>query len=106
MADGASITSFAAEIGVSRATINVWMEAHPEFLEAVTRAKAKAQAWWEKAARNLAVTGQGNATICVFSLKNLGSDDFKDKSEQEVNIKGDLAEVLAARRAKVAKLNG
>ena len=31
MAEGASLTSFAAEIGVSRATINVWMDEHPEF---------------------------------------------------------------------------
>ena len=83
MADGASITSFAAEIGVSRATINVWMAEHPEFLEAVTIAKAKAQAWWEKTARTLASTGTGNATMCVFSLKNLGADDFKDKREVE-----------------------
>jgi len=84
MADGASITSFAAEIGVSRATINVWMAEYPEFLEAVTIAKAKAQAWWEKTSRNLATTGTGNATICVFSLKNLGADDFKDKRETEL----------------------
>jgi hypothetical protein len=41
MADGASLTSFAAEIGVSRATINVWMDAEPEFLEAVKKGKSE-----------------------------------------------------------------
>lgn len=33
MTDGASLTSFAAEIGVARSTINEWMEAQPDFAD-------------------------------------------------------------------------
>lgn len=29
------------------ATLHNWMAAHPEFLDAMTRAKAWAQRWWE-----------------------------------------------------------
>ena len=83
MSEGASLLSFAAEINVARSTINEWAEVHPEFSEAVSRGKAKCAAWWEAAARNLALTGAGNATMCVFGLKNMGSDEWRDKQEVE-----------------------
>lgn len=83
MQDGASMLSFAAEINVSRATLNVWAEQHPEFLEAVNVAKAKCAAWWEKVARTNAVTGDGNATLVVFGLKNMGRDEWHEKMHTE-----------------------
>lgn len=81
MADGASVSSFAAEIDVARSTINEWADVHPEFSEALSRAKAKCAAWWERVGRNLAVTGDGNATMVVFGLKNMGADDWKERKE-------------------------
>lgn len=81
MSQGASLTSFAAEVGVSRATINVWMQAHPEFLEAANAGKAKCAQWWERVARNNAESGQGNATLTVFGLKNMGAEDWADKQQ-------------------------
>lgn len=83
MVDGASLTSFAAEIDVARSTINEWMENYPEFSEATKRAKAKCAAWWEKQNRALATGGSGNATSCIFGLKNMASDDWRDKVETE-----------------------
>lgn len=85
MSDGASLTSFAAEIGVARSTINVWMEEHPEFSEAVKIGKAKCAAWWEKANRQIAMQGggPGAVTACIFGLKNMAADDWRDKQEHE-----------------------
>ena len=87
MREGASLTSFAAEIGIGRSTINVWMDEHPEFLEAVIRGKAVCAAWWEKVARSNAVTGEGNATLTVFGLKNMARDDWADRSAVELTGK-------------------
>jgi len=81
MSEGASLTSFAASIDVSRATINVWMEEHKEFLEAAMTAKSKCAAWWESVGRKNAVEGGGNATLVVFGLKNMAADDWRDKRE-------------------------
>lgn len=83
MADGSSITSFAAAIGVSRATINVWADAHPEFLDALGTAKAKCAAWWETCGRKIAMEGggPGASTMVIFGLKNMGADDWRDKQE-------------------------
>lgn len=79
MADGASVSSFAAEIDVARSTINKWAEDHEEFSEALSRAKAKCAAWWEKVGRQLASTGEGNASMVIFGLKNMGKDDWQEK---------------------------
>ena len=83
MADGASVQSFAAEIDVARSTINKWAEDHPAFSEALSRGKAKCAAWWEKTGRKLAATGEGNASMVIFGLKNMGDGDWHDKSQVE-----------------------
>lgn len=81
MSEGASITSFAAEIGVARSTIDEWAINYPEFSGAVKIGKAKCAAWWEKLGRSNAITGDGNATLVIFGLKNMAPDDFRDKQE-------------------------
>ncbi len=83
MSEGASLLSFAAEIDVDRSTLTEWAKVHPEFSAAVTRGKAKCAAWWERVGRNLAITGEGNATLVVFGLKNMGADEWKDKQALE-----------------------
>lgn len=86
MSEGASLTSFAAEIGVSRGTIRNWSEEHPEFLVAVEKGKAKCAAWWEKLSRQGAsgTNKDINPTLCIFGLKNMAADDWKDKREVEI----------------------
>lgn len=83
MTEGASVASFAAEIDVARSTINLWADAHPEFMEALMRGKAKCAAWWERVGRNLAVTGDGNAPMVIFGLRNMAQDDWKDRREMD-----------------------
>lgn len=87
MAEGASIASFAGEIGVARSSINEWMEVHPEFSEAVKVAKAKCAAWWEKHLRTIAMAGggPGAATACIFGLKNMAAEDWREKTSQEIS---------------------
>src|SRR5690554_5877361 len=81
MAEGASMTSFAAEIDVARSTLNEWADEYPDFSEAVKKGKAKCAAWWERVGRKNAITGDGNATLVIFGLKNMGAEDWRDKQE-------------------------
>lgn len=81
--DGASLTSFAAEIDVARSTIGEWMTEHPEFSAACARAKAKCAAWWEKTNRTLASTGMGNQGACKLGLTNMAAEDWREKIETE-----------------------
>src|SRR5690625_5270401 len=89
MADGASLTSFAADIDVGRQTIARWINEHEEFRYAVTRGKAKCAAWWEKVARANAVTGDGNATLTVFGLTNMAADDWKKTEHVDHTTQGE-----------------
>ena len=81
-ADGASLTSFAASIDVCRDTITEWTNAHEEFSLAVKRAKAKCASWWEQNARQGAtgVNKDVNPTLCIFGLKNMAADDWREKT--------------------------
>lgn len=96
MGQGYSLTAFAGSIDVSRATIDNWMKAHPEFLEAVSRSKAKRLMHWEGQALKVSEKGggPGTATVIVFGLKNMGGDEWSDASKVEhsggvtVNITG------------------
>lgn len=92
---GASLTSFAANINVSRATLNVWMEQHPEFLEAVGIAKAKCAAWWELQGRKIAENGggPGSSTLAIFGMKNMASEDWREKQEVEHSGGIDITEI-------------
>jgi hypothetical protein len=84
MTDGASLTSFAADIGVARSTINQWIGDYPEFSEAVTIAKAKCLAWWERVNRQNAESGRGNPTSCIFGLTNMSADgEWRNKQQVE-----------------------
>jgi hypothetical protein len=83
--DGYSLTAFAGSIGVCRATVFNWMEDHPEFLDSVKRGQAAATLWWEKANRTLAIENKGNATACIFGLKNRATEDWRDVKATEIS---------------------
>ena len=116
MRDGASILSFAAEIGVGRSTIQEWEKEHPAFSVAVTRGKAVCAAWWEKQGRKLAQDGGGNgqSTMVIFGLKNMGRDEWSESikhvggdpasGDQPVRVAVDVSGMSAATLAELAGL--
>lgn len=83
LSGGASIASFAASIGVARSTVHQWAEDYPEFSDALKVAKARCAAWWEARLRAIAIEGgaPGAATAVIFGLKNMASDDWREKQE-------------------------
>jgi hypothetical protein len=87
LADGFSIAALAGELSVARSSVYKWIDEHPEFSDAVKIGQAKATLWWERANRTLAITGQGNATACVFGLKNRSPEDWRDVKATEVTGK-------------------
>jgi hypothetical protein len=84
MSQGKSIAAFAAEIGVARSTIQEWEKQYPTFSVALKAGKAKCAAWWEERLRTIATNPQsGNVTAAIFGLKNMASEDWRDKQELE-----------------------
>ena len=84
LAEGYSIAAFAGRIGVSRSTVYKWAEDHEDFSDALKIGQAMSALWWEDKARHLAMTGEGNASMLIFGLKNRVADEWRDKREVEV----------------------
>lgn len=81
MKDGYSVTAFAGHIGVARSTVFKWAEENQEFSDALKTAQAKAAYWWEQSLRQVATTGQGNASAAIFGVKNRSGEEWRDKQE-------------------------
>lgn len=81
MRAGFSKMAAAGEIGVCYDTLTAWMDAHPEFLQAVKRGQA---ARTMKLERDLmdAETGP-KVTSRIFALKNAAPDEWRDKQTTE-----------------------
>lgn len=81
MTGGYSLTAAAGKIGVSRQTVYRWADENPAFRDTLNTARAAAAAWWEDQARKTATTGEGNASVVIFALKNRVADEWRDKQE-------------------------
>lgn len=82
---GKSIAWMAAELDVSRQSIYEWAKEHPEFSDAITRAKEHAQRWWEDFGQvNMlmpAGAGTFNGSVWSRSMAARFPDDWREKSE-------------------------
>ena len=78
---GWSRAQMAAEMDVSFVTMRAWEEAHPEFLKATTRARVKAQAYWERRAHDGMENRDFNASLWSKSMAARFPDDYSDRQK-------------------------
>lgn len=77
----------AFECGVCRQTIENWCAAHPEFLDAITRAELASQVWWERAGREGMVADKFNASVWAKSISARFPHDWREVKTQELTGK-------------------
>lgn len=87
LGEGFTLTSFAGIVGASRQTVYDWADAHPEFLDAIKKGRAKGQHLWEQRLSKQAMDGAGNTAAIIFAMKNLYQDDWADKIVNELTGK-------------------
>ena len=109
-AQGFSLGGVAGQIGITRSTINKWIDAHPEFSEACSRAAAGRLWFWESVSIHVGLTGgsgsQGqmaifqllNAARCIDNVKAV---DYIDRKEIEHSGNISLAGVVERMFAKL-----
>jgi hypothetical protein len=84
--DGKSKAWMAAELDVTRQTLENWEKAHPEFLDAITRAMLKSQQWWEdKGQTGITLQGFG-ASVWSRSMAARFPDDWREKTETKQTV--------------------
>jgi hypothetical protein len=90
---GLSLTAFAGEIGVDRATIDNWRKEYPEFFLACNKAQAKRTAFLEGGMLRDDATGP-MVTARRFALVNADPDHWREKQEHTHGVTDALAELL------------
>lgn len=81
---GASVIEMAYELGVGRTTVERdWPAAHPEFSQAMERARIASQVWWEKKGRDGMERPGFNAAIWSRSMAARFPADWRERQEHE-----------------------
>jgi hypothetical protein len=80
---GKSRAWIASEIGVTRQTLHNWEADHPEFLDAMTRARDLAQRWWEDAGQDGLADKAFNGPVYAKSMAARFPEDWRDNSKIE-----------------------
>lgn len=97
MAEGLSFESFGGvdTVDVCKSTLYVWLEKHPEFMDAKQRAISKCRLWWERTGLDglwntserdgpqSSSSKSFNTGVWVFNMKNRFKDEWKEKHEIE-----------------------
>jgi transposase-like protein len=82
---GKSLAWMAAQFDVNKDTIHEWIKVHPEFSDAMARARVHSQAWWEDFGQDNTMLPPGagtfNAAAWGKSISARFSDDWREKSE-------------------------
>ena len=87
MSRGHAIVEFAAHINVCRDTIHEWSKSHPDFFDALRKAKAKCEAWWvNKSMENL---DNPRFKDAMWKFHMAARFRWSDKQELELSTKKD-----------------
>lgn len=95
--DGKSRTWIATEINVHRDTLYEWERQHPEFSDAMARAKQFEQRYYEDAGQAGMYSKEFNSSVWSRSMAARFPSDWREKTETDTTLKagGDLAALLA-----------
>ena len=70
MAEGASITEVAAEIGVWKSTVYEWIDKHQDFSDSIKKGVDPSEAWWERKGRKNLENKDFSYTGWYMNMKN------------------------------------
>jgi hypothetical protein len=97
--EGKSKAQMAADLDISRDTLDQWIKIHPEFSDAIARARDAAMAWWEEQGAKGMWAGKGfNAQAWSRSMAARFPDDYREKTDLNVNANVNVATAIVAAR--------
>jgi hypothetical protein len=67
---GASIEELSLVFDAGYSTIYLWMDEHPEFMEAVKKGREYSKAWWMRRGRTDLENDKFSATLWYMNMKN------------------------------------
>ena len=92
---GGWLCEMAEACGVHRDTLENWAGANPDFFEALTRAKQKAQAWFERRGREGLTEDKFNAPLWQKQMSARHREEYTERKDVNNNITADGALITA-----------
>ena len=86
LGEGYSLTAFAGSIGFARDTVYGWIQTHPEFSDAVAKARAQRTLYWEKRLQN----SDKDTRAVTWALRNSCSEEWSNDPEVAVTVHNDV----------------
>lgn len=86
---GGWLSEMAEACDVHRSTMDEWAVNHPEFSEALNRAKQKAQQWYEEQGRMGLTAERFNANLWVKTMQARHRDEYTER--KDINHSGGVA---------------
>jgi len=81
--EGGWLSEMAEACDVCRSTMDNWAAEHPEFLEALTRAKQKAQVWFERTGRTGLFADRFNAALWSKQMAARHPGEYSERQKLE-----------------------
>lgn len=78
---GGWLCEMAEACDVHRNTFDFWIKEHPEFLEALTRAKQKAQAWFERTGREAMFAEKFNSSLWQKQMSARHPQEYTERRD-------------------------
>lgn len=79
--EGKSLAQMCAHFDIARSTIDNWADLNPEFSEALSRARAHAQAWWEDKGMAGLTADKFNSAVWTKSMQARFREDYTERQE-------------------------
>jgi hypothetical protein len=83
--EGKSYTQIAARLDVAKSTLYLWMERHPDFSDAMTRARDLAQSWFEDKGQDGLIMSGFNASLWAKQVSARFPDDYTERQKRELS---------------------
>lgn len=83
--EGMSLTEIASELDVARSSLYEWEKVHPDFSDALARARQECQAWWERKGRSGLDAPGFNASLWGKNVSCRFPRDWTEKTKAEIS---------------------
>lgn len=80
---GKSVAQIAAALDVAKQTIYDWQDKHPEFLDAMRKARDLSQSWWEDQGQNGLEKSGFQSSLWAKQVSCRFPDDYRETTRSE-----------------------
>lgn len=87
---GASQKMIWSDLGISKATADIWKKKYPDFAEALDLALVHAQAYWERELLANVDNKNYNSRLAEIALRGQFQQDYRETRDTKIDLKAEV----------------